>query len=237
MTLKSVALIAILIVASIIISLGGLTQSDPQASDTIFSSEAVTLAEHVQEAKRQGKKRLVFPAPIGIPAHITSLSEALDNFQAFVVQPVSQESYPQGDSDIVTWHRFKIVEDLSRANARQTSNRELEKVLPKNIALQGLRNDEFLVRQAGGILNLDGVTLIQETDDFPLLSAHQKYLLFLSKSPSERIGKMHLGPHGVFAIDQEGNLAPLVNPEHPINNDIKRSYNSSLGRLKAEMKQ
>lgn len=236
MVVKSLALVALLLVVSIIMIIGNQAPREPQASDTIFSRRAATLAERVQEAKQQGKKRLVFPGPIGNPLAIKSLSDAFDNLQVLVVQPISQESYPQGDSDIVTWHRFKIIDDLSHANARQTSHRNLEEILPKNIALQDLSDDEVLVRQAGGILNLDGVTLIQETDVFPLLSAHQKYLLFLSKSPSEKIGEMELGPDGVFTIDQEGNLSPFINREQPVYNDIRQFYGSSLARLKAAAK-
>jgi len=206
-----------------------------QASDTIFSRQASTLAERVQDARQQGKNRVVFPAPIGIPFHVKSLSEAFDNFQVLVVQPISQESYPQGDSDIVTWHRLKVIDDLSHANARQTSHQELEGLLPRNIALQDIGNDEVLVRQAGGILNIDGITLIQETDRFPLLSIHQRYLLFLSRSRSEKIASMELGPDGVLAIDQKGQLSPLVEHEHPVNNEIRQSYGSSLTRLKAKI--
>lgn len=233
MILKSLTL---LVIASIIMAIGNQAQREPQASDTIFSRNASTLAERVQEARRQGKNRIVFPAPLGIPAHVKSLSEAFDNFEVLVVQPISQESCPQGDSDIVTWHRFKVIDDLSHANARQTSHQELEALLPKNIALQDIGNDEVLVRQAGGILNIDGVTLIQETNDFPLLSTHQRYLLFLSKSRSEKIARMELGPDGVLAIDQEGQLSPLVDHKHPVYNEIRQSYGSSLARLKATTK-
>ena len=168
--------------------------------------------------------------------HVKSLSDAFDNLQVLVVQPISQESYPQGDSDIITWHKFKIIDDLSHANARQTSHRQLGDILPKNIALQDLSDDEVLICQAGGILNLNGVTLIQETDDFPLLSAHQKYLLFLSKHPSEKIARMELGPFGVLVIDQDDQLSPLIDRKHPIINEISQFYGSSLARLKAEAK-
>jgi hypothetical protein len=236
MALKSLALVALLLAVSIIMVIGNQAPREPQVSDTVFSRQAAPLAERVQEAKQQGKKRLVFPAPIGIPVDIKSLSEAFDNLQVLVVQPISQESCPQGDSDIITWHKFKIIGDLSHANARQTSHRDLEELLPKNIALQDLGNDEVLIPQAGGILNLDGVTLIQETNQFPLLSPHQKYLLFVSKNPSEKIAKMELGPFGVFAIDQDGQLTPLIDRESPIINDIRQFYGSSLARLKAEAK-
>jgi hypothetical protein len=238
MVVKSLALVALLLVISMIMVIGNHAQREMQASDTIFSRRAATLAERVQEAKQQGKKRVVFPAPIGNPLAIRSLSEAFDNLQVLVVQPISQESFSQGDSDIITWHRFKIIDDLSHANARRTSQQRLEEILPKNIALQDLSDDEVLIPQAGGILNLDGVTLIQETDDFPLLSAHQKYLLFVSKNPSDKIAEMECGPFGVLVIDQNGQLSPLI--DHggsPIINEIRQFYGNSLARLKAETKE
>jgi len=234
MVVKSFALVTLLIVVSIILAVGNRAQREQPASDTIFSRQAATLTERVQDAKQQGKKRVVFPAPFGNIVHITSLSDAFDKLQVLVVQPISQESYPQGDSDIVTWHRFKIIDDLSHANAHLTSNGNLEEVLPKNIALQNLSDDEVLIPQAGGILNLDGVTLIQETNKFPLLSAHQQYLLFVLKKPSEKIGEV--GPFGVFVIDQDGQLSPLIDHKGPIINDIREFYGNSLARLKAESK-
>jgi hypothetical protein len=236
MIVKSLALVILLFVVSIILTVGHQPQHQPQASDTIVSRRAATLAERVQEARQQGMKRVVFPAPIGIPAEVRSLSEAFDTFQVLVVQPISQESYPQGDSDIITWHKFKIIDDLSHANARQTPHRNLKEILPKNIALQDLNDDEVLIPQAGGILNLDGVTLIQETNAFPLLSAHQNYLLFLSKNPSEKIAEVELGPFGVFVIDQNDQLSPLIDRGGPIINEIRQFYGGSLTRLKAETK-
>ncbi len=236
MVVKSFALVALLIVIPIMMVVGNRTQREQPASDTIFSRQAATLTERVQEAKQQGKKRVVFPAPIGVPVDIKNLSDAFDNLQVLVVQPISQESYPQGDSDIITWHRFKIVNDLSHANARQTSHRDLEKILPKNIALQDLSDDEVLIPQAGGILSLEGITIIQETNAFPLLSTHQEYLLFVSKNPFERIAKMEMGPFGVLVINQNGQLSPLIDRESPIINDIRQFYGSSLARLIAETK-
>lgn len=236
MVVKSLALVTLLIVGSIMMAVGNRAQREQPASDTIFSRQAATLTERVQDAKQKGKKRVVFPAPIGIPLEIRSLSEAFDNLQVLVVQPVSQQSYSQGDSDIITWHRFKIIDDLSHANARLTPNRNLEEILPKNITLQDLGNDEVLIPQAGGILNLDGVTLIQETHRFPLLSAHQQYLLFVSKHPSGKLAEMEYGPFGVLVIDQNGQLSPLIDRADPIMNDIRQFYGSSLTRLKAEAK-
>lgn len=236
MILKSITLVAVLLLGVLIMSFGTITMRGTQSSETIYSRRAATLAERVQEAKREGKKRVIFPAPIGIPADVKSLSQAFDYYQVLVAQPIAQESYPQGDEDIITWHKFKIVENLSRANSYHTSHEELEQILPKNISLPKLQDDEVVVPQAGGILNIDGVTLIQEVDEFPLLSAHQKYLLFLSKDPSEKIGKMELGPYGVFTISRNNSLDPLIQQEHPLDRDIRQFYGQSLTRLKAEFK-
>src|SRR3954447_5800355 len=84
MVLKSLALVALLLIVSIIMVIGNQAPREPQASDTIFSRRAATLAERVQEAKQQGKKRLIFPAPIGNPLAIKSLSDAFDNLQVLV---------------------------------------------------------------------------------------------------------------------------------------------------------
>ncbi|HYP26716.1 MAG TPA: hypothetical protein VE262_08365, partial [Blastocatellia bacterium] len=109
--------------------------------------------------------------------------------------------------------------------------------LPKEIdeALLPIQGKEFLVFQSGGILNLDGVTLIQETSHYPLLSVNQKYLLVVEKSPSNKVKRMLSGPYGVFTVTENNLLDPVGKEPTPLSRDITRRYGRSLERLKAEV--
>lgn len=240
MKLKPILLVAFLFLGAMIVSLKITSVTDPQTSDTIYSRKWATLAERAQEAKEKGKKRVVFPAQIGNPAHVESLSQAFDLFQVLVVKPVAQYSAALGKDGIVTWHKFKVIEDLSQDNTPYTSHMNLMEILPGEIDYYKLEEDEVLVPQYCGILNVDGITLIQETDEFPLLSKRQKYLLFLSKNPYEKFGRMVLGPSSVYAVNPDNSLRPLVERQHaiqhhPIYRDLKQNYARSLNRLKENM--
>lgn len=237
MKLKLALLVAIIFIGTMILSFRSTSVTNQQLSDTIYSREWATLSERAQNAREQGKKRVVFPAPVGIPRHLESLSEAFSDYRVLVVEPLTQKSYAQANMDIVTWHKFKIVEELSQENTFNASDGNLIDDLPKEIAevLLPVEEGEILVPQAGGILNLDGITLIQETDQFPLLSMNQKYLLFVSKDSSKKIGRMDLGPNGIFEITQDNLLNPLITRRHPINRDMERYYGRSLSNLRAHL--
>lgn len=237
MKIKSIILVAIVFLGTMILAYRAASVSNKQSSDTIYSREWASLSERAQKAKEQGVKKVVFPAPIGIPAHVESLSDALGNFRAVVVQAVAQKSYAQGEMDIVTWHKFKVLDDLSRRSTDKAPNLSSVELLPNEIdeALLPVQEEEILVPQAGGILSIEGVTLIQETDKFPLLSRNGRYLLFVSDRLSNKVRLMDIGPYGVFKITPDDRLVPLVDVPSVLSRDINQYHNGSLRSLKANL--
>jgi hypothetical protein len=237
MKLKIILLVFTVFLGFMILSLKTISVTNLQSSNTIYSEEWATLLERVQKAKELGKNKVIFPAPIGIPTYVENLSEAIDKNRIIVVQPIIRKSYPQGEMDIITWHKFRIIEELSPGRDSNTSLDYSIEALPEEIDgdLLPVEDNEILVRQAGGILNIDGITLIQETAKFPLLSNREKYLLFISKNSSQKVGRIGLGPYGVFAISHDNLLIPLVKSQHPIGRDIKRNFRHSLDRLKMNL--
>jgi hypothetical protein len=237
MKIKFIILVAIVFLGTMILAYRASSVSNKQPSDTIYSREWASLSEHAQKAKAQGKKKVVFPASIGIPAHVEGLSDALRNFSALVVQPVAQKSYAQGEMDIITWHKFKVLDDLSPDKSEQASHLSSIDSLPKEIdeTLLPIQQDEILVPQSGGILSIDGVTLIQETDRFPFLSMNRKYLIFVTDDHSNKVRLLEIGPYGVFKITSDGRLDPLVDTPSSLSRDIKQYHNSSLTSLKTNL--
>jgi hypothetical protein len=237
MKLKLVVLVTIVFLGTMILSFKTTSVSDPQSPDTIYPNERASLLEYVQKAKDEGKKKVVISAPIGIPLDVVSLSDALSKLSLIVVQPVAQKSYAQGEEDIITWIKFKIIEDLSQKEFTTALDNNLTDVLPHEVAdaLLPIGEDEILVPQAGGRLDWDGVTLISETSRFPLLSMDQRYLLFVERSHSGKIGRTQLGPHSVFTISEPGQINPLLPKPHPVSRDIKRYYGDSLNQMKKDI--
>jgi hypothetical protein len=52
----------------------------------------------------------------------------------------------------------------------------------------------------------------------------------------ERIGRLELGPYGVFAISEDNSLSSIAKSRHPIGQDIERDYSNSLDHLKAGLR-
>ena len=179
-------------------------------------------------------KKVVFPAPIGIPAHVESFSQASNDYRVIVAELVAQKSYPRNGDMIKTWNKFKIVEDLSTGKAPTAFAAAITDSLPEELddSLLPIEADEILIFQSGGILYVDGVELIEEAKHFPLLEVNQKYLLFVEKNQSQKARSMQLGPYGIFLIDQENLLSPLTDKPHPISQDIARKFGRSLERVK-----
>lgn len=213
------------------------SQSSQATSDTLYTNEAATLSERVAKAKSDNKKRVVFPGPIGFLAHVESFSQASNDYRVLVAELVAQKSYARSGDMIKTWNKFKILEDLSTGKAPTDFASATTDSLPEELddSLLPIEADEILIFQMGGILNVDGVELVQETTHFPLLEVNQRYLLFVEKNQSEKARRMQLGPYGIFLIDQENLLSPLNEKPHPISLDIARKFGNSLGRIKTSL--
>jgi len=219
------------------VSLKSSSKNKQEPSDSTYTTEWATLSERVQLAKRQGKNRIIFPGPVGIPAIPGSFSKALEEYRVVVAQLIAQKSYPRGETDIKTWNKFKVLDELSQDYATDSYANSSAETLPEEIdqALLPIQENEFLAVQSGGVLNLDGVTVIQETSHYPLLSVNQKYLLIVEKSSSKMVKRMLSGPYGVFTITANNHLDPVGKETTPLSLDITRRYGRSLERLKAKV--
>jgi hypothetical protein len=235
MKLKLVVLVTIVFLGTMILSYRTSSVTGLQSADTFYPKERATLSEYVQEAKKQGKSKVVIGAPVGYLRDVKGLSDALSVLSLLNVEPVAQISYAAGSDYVITWIKFRIIEDLSQRDfGTASSEHHVPEDLPQVIAdaLLPVGDDEILVSQAGGILSIDGVTLISETPDFPLLSMDQRYLLFVEKSHTGKTGITTLGGYGVFKISESGLIKRLVPKPHPVGRDINRNFGDSLSKLK-----
>jgi hypothetical protein len=122
MKLKLVLIVTVVFLGTMILSLRTRSVTGPQSADTFYPTKRATVSEYVRKAKEEGKNKVIIGAPFGFPRHVESLSDALSTLSLLVVEPVAQKSYVEGGNRIITWIKFRIIEDLSRQVLSSTSS-------------------------------------------------------------------------------------------------------------------
>jgi hypothetical protein len=204
-------------------------ESGAQAID-----EPGTLKWHVKQAKLKGKQQVTVSTPIYEYAGVQSLDEAVSYFHVVIAKPIEKRSYVQSAQNITTWYKFKVVEDLSLNKGAGCSTCGSLPVAPGDML--PLKEDEILIPRAGGTVVLDGIEITKEEANFPQFSMAREYLLFFSPDPSKGIGKLSLGPYGVYVVNPAGKIEPINGKGTPLRNEIQRLYHDSLDQLKAKLK-
>jgi hypothetical protein len=132
-------------------------------------------------------------------------------------------------------YKFRILERLSSPAADSGCFQCLEWIEPPP-ELIPIEEDEFIAPMAGGTMEIDGIKVINKSQDFPDFSIGQKYLLFLTFDSGRSVGTFQLGPKGVFSIKDDDTLEPVNSLAHPLRRDLEVNNGKSLGRLKESIK-
>lgn len=150
---------------------------------------------------------------------------------AVVTKPVQQKAYFYKDRhEVITWHKFKILENLSGRLVRISSP-----ALPPPEEMLPLNPDEFLIAQGGGTVVIDKIALTSVERDFPPFSLSEKYLLFVVINP-DGVAGLAMGPKTVFKMDSKGHLEPVNNEPQPLKDDIAYRLQSSVDELRRDLK-
>jgi hypothetical protein len=209
------------------------TSSEPQ---TTTKEERGSLMWYVKRAKANGQTEITIPASIvdyGGSSSSTTIGKVLSLYDCVIATPIDQVTTPYSSDSIVTWFKLKTVEVISKASSPQFSKSEEDGVsLPKQ--LYPITEDEFVIAQYGGTLVIDRVKLTK-TPEYPPFQPNNQYLLFIRRHTS---GKVEIvgGPIGAFRVDENANLTPLVNAQHPLIRSIRESYNNSLENVRNAIK-
>ena len=75
-----------------------------------------TLDCFAKRAKEKGQKEVYVPTPLEAPPAVGGWDDALARFTVVVAELVEKKSYVESPRNLVTWHKFKVVEYLSRAD-------------------------------------------------------------------------------------------------------------------------
>jgi hypothetical protein len=198
-------------------------------------AEAPVIDAAVAQAKREGKNSIVIAHETGNPVALRSLAQLPPGTSLLVV--TAQGAVPMLEprrNYIVTWYKFSIDEDLSTQPIPRDVpvDHHVDEVPPSLLPLSG---DEALLKNIGGELSIDGVT-VKYGQAKPLLIPGHKYLLLAGSADlAGHIFVLAGGAKHAFQIADDGDtLIPIVpDSDSSIYVDASRTYHNSLGSIRA----
>lgn len=188
----------------------------------------------VELAKARGERRVVIQGLPTLYLKLAGSSEELDgrlsDYTVVIGKLVDQAGYKADDAVIRTWNKFKVVDNLSQGS----TGPPYFPWPPVPDRLLPLKEDEILVHTHGGVVNLDGVEVIQSDIDVPPFKKSQKYLLVLAYDPSARKGFLEIGPQSLLPVNDDGSLDERED-KYPLQQLVKERYGGSLPALKQRL--
>ena len=193
-------------------------------------AEFGTLKRAIHEAKYRGDKTV----DLGLRmcgADIGSLQEVLSRDTVVLAHLVEKKTYV-GTMYLQTWYRFKIRETLLKH--RHPRREYIFKDVPSDML--PIAEDEFLISEVNGEIEIDGVTVRQDSTGAKYLEG-QTYLLFLWIDPSKRTAvRTATDPFGVFLVDSNGNLSSYLDRPYSLKTALLERFNNSLNDLRQAVK-
>jgi hypothetical protein len=191
------------------------------------------LSWYVEMAKAKGRQEIAV-APMVVEYSVPrTFDDAVANYNVIIAEPIDHKSYA-GSRNILTWYKFKIIEELSKPTAVCTKCPSVGEVPTDMLPLQ---QGEFLTPQLGGEVVVDGVRVVNNNSQFPPFEIGKRYLLFLSLDEAKTVASLHMGPWGTFRSDSNGNLEAIDKTlPNPVKDQITNSFGDSLSSLRIHLK-
>ena len=193
-----------------------------------------TIAWYAAKAKAEGKTAIDIGNFVSPGIVDLSLESAIQVHSLVLAQPLAANSYVESGRSIVTWHKFRLLELISRREARpfELSLKDVPQDIYPNELLP-LGPKEFLVLRGAGAVIVDGVVVSSGKENSPEFSSPQPVLLFVSLDRLGQVAKLPLGGKGVFHIAEQDKIRPLVEVGNPVASDIRYLHQNSLRRIRA----
>lgn len=199
---------------------------------SIKHGEWGTLKGRILDVKAEGLDELQLSL-ISCGWDIGSLREALARDTLILAEVVGKKTFAN-QYDLNTWYRFKIIDSLS------------EKPMPKYLTysslpdppedMQPVREDEFVMIEANGQMDIDGVRVTQESNG-AAYSNGGTYLIFVHLEPSKRVAvRSGTDPLGVFIVDKDGTFRAYVDRPYPLRDQMARRFGNSIEKLRQALK-
>jgi len=161
---------------------------------------------------------------------VLTFDEAKASYSVLIATANSKQSVQTSPFNIETWTRFTLTETLLTVSPHFCVSGACNP--PANIAAAGA--SELLVPKPGGNIFKNGVHVDLVVQDFPDFVSGQSYLLFVDYDPTARVGASALGELGVFAINANGTVTPIV-ADGDLKNDIAARFGNSLSQIRTAL--
>ena len=197
-------------------------------------AERNSIREVARKSKAEGKKNVTLPGRIvNYAGRNMEFATATKLYSVVIAEPIETKSYLANGDDIHTWYKFRLLETLSAKPNVPCVTCPLMPEVPSEA--EPLGTDEFVVISSGGSLNIEGVDITLRNHDLFSFVNGQKYLLFISFTPS-RVARIGGGPSGVFRINGDGDLEAVGDSKRPIAAELKRRFGWKLSTLKSHFR-
>lgn len=206
------------------------TRPQPAVID-YSSAEVGTLRRRILEAKARGENTVQLSV-LGCGWEIGTLQHELSTDTVVLAELVGKKTY-ESNFGLHTWYRFRIKETLVEHPYPRLKYSPFQKG-PAD--MQPTADDEFLIQESNGELEIDGVTVTQRSNG-PRYREGQTYLLFLWIEPSARTAiRSATDPVGVFLIDSDGNLRPYVDDPPQFAAEMQNRFKNSVHKLREALR-
>ena len=196
------------------------------------SKDKGKLTWHVEMARAKGEKEVLIGSSLVRYSVPRTFAEALQSFDVVVAEVVESRSFP-GETDIKTWHRFRLLETLSTHRVQCTTCPDIPEPPTEMLPLSP---DEFLLAQLGGEVSIDGVKIKSTNAQFPPFEIGSQYLLFLSLNSERMVAAQRTGPWGTFK-STNGRLQSVDSRlKHALREEIDVRFSGSLAMLRRHFK-
>ena len=235
LTISSIPLLLLIILGAVQSSKGDRSKKNlEQLGELQNAPDKGSTDWFLRRAKLLGVKEVILPRLQTCGPDVPDLNTALSEYDVIAAESI--ESYVQPNQvGLMTWYKFRIVEDLSPERRRECSTCGDAVAEQQEIPAQLLpiAPDEIVVPRVGGQLDIDGVKFIQPhslsvdfstglllVNNTPAKSTgllphmrivnRQTFLMLLLISRDSKIAGLPLGDAGIFSCDADGELTSFA---------------------------
>jgi hypothetical protein len=185
----------------------------------------------IETAKEQGKNEVTLPPGIDLPTLELSLEELLRDYGLLRVKVIDKETtVSETYGDIKTWYKVEILETLRRQ--RKVTDEAAPFELPSRF-LPLLPSESLLVEQ-GGVITVDGVTVVREVStDGLVYYPKEEYLIVSYLDYGGKLIRPVSGRASVFHIINKRLMSGQK--EHRLVREIEKRYSNDLDLLRSDV--
>lgn len=201
----------------------------PVSTSVHAQQEAIepgSIDDLVQNANASGQLLVTVPVDI-MHEDVEGFDDARTHYSIVVAQAVSKQSFAVSAYSAETWFKFTVTETLL-TNAPHIC---VDGACTLPADLPGAGANEMWLAKSGGAILRNGVTVDFRWNDFPDFNIGQKYLLFIDFNQGTRVGVPAIGPVGVFAVNSNDTLAPILSDDTNLKTDLSSRFGNSLSQI------